>query len=74
MLVIGVWPRPNVRIDQEDQVMAEAATKLPVKTTESDRAPTHGGWAPMEGLRRDFNRLFGIAFGTSKRDHLARHA
>ena len=38
--------------------MAETATKLPVKTTESGRAPTHRGWAPMEGLRRDFNRLF----------------
>jgi len=38
--------------------MAEPATKLPVKTTESDRAPAHRGWAPMEGLRRDFSRLF----------------
>ena len=38
--------------------MAETATKLPVKTTENGRAPTHRGWAPMEGLRRDFNRLF----------------
>ena len=40
--------------------MAEAATKLPVKTTdkEPEHAPAHRPWAPMESLRRDFNRLF----------------
>ena len=40
--------------------MAEAATKLPVKTTdkEPERALAHRPWAPMESLRRDFNRLF----------------
>jgi HSP20 family protein len=40
--------------------MAEVATKLPVKTTdkEPERAPAHRPWAPMESLRRDFNRLF----------------
>lgn len=39
--------------------MAEAATKLPIKTTpkEAERAPAP--WAPMELLRRDVNRLFG---------------
>lgn len=40
--------------------MAEAATKLPVKTTEKEpeRTPAQRSWTPMESLRRDFNRLF----------------
>jgi len=39
--------------------MAEAATKLPVKTEkEPERTPAQRGWTPMESLRRDFNRLF----------------
>jgi HSP20 family protein len=39
--------------------MAEASTKLPIKTAtkEAERAST--SWAPMELLRRDFNRFFG---------------
>ena len=37
--------------------MAEAATKLPVKTAEKEPERTPA-WAPMESLRRDFNRLF----------------
>ncbi len=40
--------------------MAESATKLPVRTVDKDpeRAPAPRGWAHMEGLRRDLNRLF----------------
>jgi HSP20 family protein len=40
--------------------MAEAAGKLPIKTPEkeAERTPAHRLFAPMEGLRRDFNRLF----------------
>lgn len=40
--------------------MAEAATKLPVKTADKEKESTaaHSGWTPMENLRRDFNRLF----------------
>jgi HSP20 family protein len=40
--------------------MAESATKLPVRTVDKDpeRAPAPRGWAHVEGLRRDLNRLF----------------
>jgi HSP20 family protein len=43
----------------EDRTMAEAATRLPIKTTtkEAERTPALSG--PMELLRRDFSRLFG---------------
>ena len=37
--------------------MAEAATKLPVKA-EQEAEAARRVWAPMESLRRDFNRLF----------------
>jgi HSP20 family protein len=42
------------------RIMAEAATKLPVKTPEkeAERTPAHRLFAPMESLRRDVNRLF----------------
>ena len=36
--------------------MAEAATKLPVKTEETKSAATE--WRPFEGLRREVDRLF----------------
>ena len=36
MPVIGARRRLNTRSDQEDQAMAETATKLPVKTTEKE--------------------------------------
>ncbi|MFA6139237.1 MAG: Hsp20/alpha crystallin family protein [Hyphomicrobium sp.] len=39
--------------------MAEAATKLPVKTAKMDATPAYRGWPPLENLRRDFNQLFG---------------
>lgn len=38
--------------------MAEAATKLPVKTPGKEAEPLHRFFAPMESLRRDFDRLF----------------
>ena len=39
--------------------MAEAATKLPVRTEkEPERAPARRGWAPIESLRHDLSRLF----------------
>lgn len=39
--------------------MAEAATKLPIRTDkDSERAPAQRPWGPMEILRRDFNRLY----------------
>lgn len=41
--------------------MAEAATKLPVKTEEKEverRAITPQGWQPVETLRREVDRLF----------------
>jgi HSP20 family protein len=44
-------------ISRKDFVMAEAATKLPVKTekTTSVRAPD---WSPLESLRHEIDRLF----------------
>lgn len=39
--------------------MAEAATKLPIKTTTSEAERAPAPWAPMQVLRRDFNRFFG---------------
>ena len=39
--------------------MAEAATKLPIKTTTKEAERTPAPWGPMELLRRDVNRLFG---------------
>lgn len=39
--------------------MAEAATKLPVKTDKNAPAPRSESWtAPFEGLRREIDRLF----------------
>jgi hypothetical protein len=39
--------------------VAEAATKLPVKTADKEKESTaaYSGWTRMENLRRDFNRL-----------------
>lgn len=41
--------------------MAEAATKMPVKTEEKAAQPTSAlqAWQPFEGLRREVDRLFG---------------
>ncbi|TIO04119.1 MAG: Hsp20/alpha crystallin family protein, partial [Mesorhizobium sp.] len=39
--------------------MAEAATKLPVKTEKSTAPAPAGNWtAPFESLRREIDRLF----------------
>lgn len=40
--------------------MAEAATRLPVKTEDKtpDRQPTPSEWRPLETLRREVDRLF----------------
>jgi HSP20 family protein len=40
--------------------MAEAATKLPVKTEEkpADRPAAHDIWRPFEGLRHEIDRVF----------------
>ena len=38
--------------------MAEAATKLPVKTEKTSTPATTGEWAPFESLRREIDRLF----------------
>jgi HSP20 family protein len=38
--------------------MAEAATKLPVKTERSAPAPKAAEWAPFDSLRREVDRLF----------------
>lgn len=38
--------------------MAEAATKLPVKTGDTAPAPTPGIWHPFDSLRRQVDRLF----------------
>lgn len=37
--------------------MAEAATRLPIKT-EKPGTPAHGDWTSLEGLRREVDRLF----------------
>jgi len=38
--------------------MAEAVTKLPVKTEGQEPAPSAGEWRPLANLRREIDRLF----------------
>jgi HSP20 family protein len=38
--------------------MAEAVTKLPVKTEKKEAAPAVRDWMPFESLRREIDRLF----------------
>jgi HSP20 family protein len=45
---------------RKESIMAEAATKLPIKTEtrKPGTAPSSRGWSPYETLRRDIDRLF----------------
>jgi HSP20 family protein len=54
------WDYPALTIQQEDFVMAEAATKLNVKTEQRPAEPATAvqPWRPFETLRREVDRLF----------------
>jgi HSP20 family protein len=48
--------------------MAEAVTKLPVKTEGQEPAPSAGEWRPLANLRREIDRLFDdFGWGISRR-------
>jgi len=50
---------PAYQLTFKEKTMAEAATKLPVKTEKSTAPTTAGNWTtPFESLRREIDRLF----------------